>query len=66
MSHRRSRPMPALAKAIVVGTLVGFGLILATVFASGSTFGQRCDRAYAGDPLEAERCVDRLAHGGRA
>lgn len=65
MSHRRSRPMPALAKAIVIGTLVGFGLILASVFAGGSTFGQRCDRAYAGDPLEAERCVERLAHGDR-
>lgn len=62
---RRSRPLPPLAKALVIGTLVSFGLILASVFAGGSTFGQRCDRAYASDPLEAERCVERLAHGDR-
>jgi hypothetical protein len=65
MPDRRSRPLPPLAKATVVGSLVGFGLLLASVFATGSTFGQRCDRAYPTNALEAERCVERLAHGDR-
>jgi len=63
--HRRSRPLPALAKATLVGTLLGFGLMVGTVFATGSTFGQRCERAHPGNALEAERCVERLAHGDR-
>jgi hypothetical protein len=65
MTDRRTRRLHPLTKATMVGTIVGFGLMVGTVFASGSTFGQRCERAYAGDPLEAERCVERLAHGER-
>ena len=48
--------------------LAGFGataaLILA-VFLTGSTFGQRCERAFPDDPPAAERCVVDLSEGQR-
>ncbi len=49
------------AIAVALSTALMIGLALAT----GSTFGQRCHRAYSTNPLEAERCVDRLANGGK-
>lgn len=43
--------------------LLGAIAIIALVFATGSTFGQRCARVYAA-PLAQERCVARLDNGG--
>lgn len=48
--------------------MVGLALLLLAPFAfaylSGSTFGQRCERAFRDDPAQQERCVDRLSKGG--
>lgn len=38
-------------------------VILAGVLASGSTFGQRCERMYPAEPQRAAICVDNLAAG---
>lgn len=35
------------------------------VFATDSSFGQRCARAFPDSTLAQERCVYRLSHGGR-
>ncbi len=46
-----------IALALVAVLVIG-------VFASGSTFGQRCDKLHPnGTALERERCVTNLSHG---
>jgi hypothetical protein len=50
----------------VMIVVLASALLIIGVFASGATFGQRCQRAYPDRPLEAERCAERLAHGGTA
>lgn len=37
--------------------------IIAAVFATGATFGQRCAHAYPADAPRAMVCVDHLSHG---
>lgn len=37
--------------------------IPAAVWLTGSTFGQRCDRAFPADPARAELCVYNLSKG---
>lgn len=49
---------------IVSLTVIVFGLIFFSVWASGGTFGQRCAAAYPGNPAEQEWCIDRVANGG--
>jgi hypothetical protein len=54
-------------KFLAISFVGGFGAtlaIIAVVFASGATFGQRCERAYR-DPVHVEDCVVRLSAGGR-
>lgn len=51
-------------QAITLGLLHGSILaivVLVGVFASGSTFGQRCDRAHPTDGAAAHACVERLS-----
>lgn len=62
---RRHRPMHPTVKSLLLASFGLFGLLIAFVFMTGSTFGQRCHSAYPNDPLEAERCTDRVAQGGR-
>jgi hypothetical protein len=37
--------------------------LIAIVFATGSTFGQRCDRMFPDSALRAEACVQNLVKG---
>lgn len=39
-------------------------LLIAAVFWTGSTFGQRCAKAYPNQHPAIEQCVERLASGG--
>jgi hypothetical protein len=55
----RDRFIQGTAIAIAAGVLLGI-LLIAAVFATGSTFGQRC-KPLTGDEWRA--CVDRLASG---
>lgn len=55
---------PFMRSACVAGIVVGVCLI-AFVFLTGSSFGQRCARAYPDSGLDQERCVGRLAVGGK-
>ncbi len=55
-------PAEAVSLGIVHGAWL-CALLVVFVFASGSTFGQRCERAHPGDDAAAARCVERLAHG---
>lgn len=50
--------------APVVGSVIGV-LLIAFVLVTGSTFGQRCDRAFPGDAMRAEQCVYDLSHDQR-
>lgn len=43
---------------------IAFGLLLFAVFATGSTFGQRCSVEYEKDSTEWRQCVSRLSEGG--
>lgn len=47
--------------AAAMGALLGV-LVIAAVFATGGTFGQRCARAYPHDEAKQLWCVERLAH----
>jgi hypothetical protein len=54
------------ARAIVHGGIVGIvlaALLAVTVFATGGTFGRRCERAFPSDAARQERCVYNLQHG---
>lgn len=48
---------------VLGASLVLFLLILAFAFFTGSTFGQRCQKAYSSAP-DVSQCVMRLADGG--
>jgi predicted PurR-regulated permease PerM len=51
---------------IKAGVFASFAVVLAIlifVFATGQTFGQRCERLFPHDPAFQERCVHRLAYG---
>jgi hypothetical protein len=58
--ERRKRGIRNMIAATVITTVLFLGM----VFASGETFGQRCDRAYPGDRRATTACVERLASGG--
>ncbi len=51
------------AVLIIVGGLALTLLLIGAVFATGSTFGQRCAAAYD-DPAQQEWCVERVSNGG--
>lgn len=57
---------PAIRLIIVsfaAGTGTAFAIIV-LAFATGSTFGQRCERAYHGaSPFVIDRCVQALNEG---
>ena len=53
---------PSLAFAAGLGATVG---IILLVFATGQTFGQRCERLHPVDTAAQEACVDRLVRGAR-
>lgn len=46
---------------IIYGGLALWGVIIMIVFATGSTFGQRCAAMYARDSRAWESCVSALA-----
>lgn len=55
-------------RLIIVSFAGGFGVVAAILllaFATGSTFGQRCARAYPQGGIEVERCVYALSRGER-
>jgi len=52
---------------IIVPSILGLMLILLMIsfpMLTGSTFGQRCAKAYPDDLAQQERCVRRAADGG--
>jgi len=54
------------ARAIRLGMIHGalaFPVLIAFVFATGSTFGQRCERMHPNDATARDACVERLASG---
>lgn len=54
------------ARAIRLGLIHGaiaFVILIVFVFATGSTFGQRCDRMHPKDTIARDACVERLASG---
>lgn len=52
-----------LASLFIV--LIFVAIVLLLPFVTGSTFGQRCAKAYPDDPAAVERCVVRMKnHGG--
>lgn len=55
--------MVRLALVSFFGAAGVFAVLLAVVFATGATFGQRCAKAYTSPP-DIERCVERLNSGG--
>lgn len=53
-------------RGLIIGAAIGivFGIaLIVAVFATGSTFGQRCDRAFPSDPERSSLCVKNLAKG---
>jgi len=54
--------MSKLLYAAIIGLV--FFLFFAMPFITGSTFGQRCAKAYPDDPVQQEWCVERLSKGG--
>lgn len=56
------------ARAVRLGFIHGVicaALLVVFVIATGSTFGQRCERANPGASKTAyDACVDRVSHGG--
>lgn len=53
-----------LLKAFAAG-FGAFLVIILVVFATGATFGQRCERYYPNaSPLTVDRCVEHLSNGG--
>lgn len=56
-----------LAKVALHGLFTGmlvFIILLIAVFATGSTFGQRCEVKFQRDSTEWQECVLRLNKGG--
>lgn len=54
--------MARLITAFAVGLGIG-GALIAAVFATGATFGQRCERLHPNaDASTIERCVDAMSH----
>ncbi len=54
------------ARAFRLGLIHGpiaFVMLIVFVFATGSTFGQRCDRMHPNDPIARDACVERLVSG---
>ena len=49
-------------KIILILSVVSFCLLIAGVFLTGSTFGQRC-REFSNDRLAYKKCIHNLAHG---
>jgi hypothetical protein len=57
-------PESAFALGLILGCIL-FAAILGGVFASGSTFGQRCAAKYGwADVDNMELCIFRLSKGG--
>jgi len=46
-----------------LGGLAGTILLIAYIFATGQSFGQRCDRMFPNDGARQELCVENLAAG---
>lgn len=59
---RRYEYIRAARAGAISGAILFVALIVA-VFASGNTFGQRCDRAFPDNPARAETCVFNLSNG---
>jgi len=56
-----------LDREIIIASILAFLLIvlaIAVPVLTGSTFGQRCAKAYPDDPARQERCIERAAQGG--
>jgi len=53
--------MTKLLCAAIIGLV--FFLAIGMPFITGSTFGQRCAKAYPDDPVQQEWCVKRLSKG---
>lgn len=51
------------ATALILA-LVGSAILIAVVFATGSTFGQRCAKLYPKDTANWQACIQRLKTGG--
>jgi len=52
---------------IIIASILAFLLIMLAIgipVLTGSTFGQRCAKAYPDDPAQQERCVKRAIQGG--
>ncbi len=56
------RSLGFIAIAAAIGGLMAVVLI-ALVFLTGNTYGQRCAHAYPNDGLAQERCVQNLSVG---
>lgn len=56
------RKARAFTLGLIHGTIL-FALLIVFVFATGSTFGQRCDRMHPEDRTARDTCVERLASG---
>lgn len=52
-----------IADTVLVAGLVTGLLLIATVVATGNTFGQRCERVYS-TSTDVQQCVRRLKEGG--
>lgn len=52
----------AVKSGIVIGA-VGDVVMIVLVFATGSTFGQRCAKVHAKDTPQWQQCVSDLAKG---
>lgn len=57
--------MPRLIVSSVAAGVGATVALIAIIFATGSTFGQRCQRSFPSDPVRAELCVYNLVRGDR-
>ncbi len=64
MRQRRRTIMNPVVRKMLTATTILSAILIAVVFATGSTFGQRCAAAYPNDPTQTEDCVERLSRGG--
>lgn len=50
----------------VAGGFATFALLIAVIFATGSSFGQRCAYAFPGDFRSQKQCISDLSAGRQA
>lgn len=52
-------------KSIAFYSIFVVFVLIASIFLSGQTFGQRCEKIYS-DDIEVEKCIKRLVKGENA